>query len=58
MDKFWNMPIQPLEITNTLIYTHMSVFVISKGRMGMRIVSKIGPKDIPEPHTSSWEQTW
>ena len=52
------MPIRPLEITNTLIYTHMSVFVISKGRMGMRIVSKIGPEDIPELHTSSWGQTW
>lgn len=29
------MPIRPLEITNTLIWVYMSVFVISKGWMGI-----------------------
>ena len=29
------MSIRPLEITNTLIWVYMSVFVISKGRMGI-----------------------
>ena len=32
----------------------MSVVAISKGRMGMKTATKIGPEDITELHRSSW----